>query len=156
MKTIVLYATKYGAAREIAQRITEKIDGAVSHDLKQNNVPDLTSFDCIIIGASVYAGSLRKEARDFVSQNEGVLLQKKLGLFISGIGEGDGMGYFKKSYPNGVLQNAKATGLFGGIFDPRKANFLERLIMRIITKQSGIVNNINEEKIDQFVGALKS
>ena len=35
MKTIILYATKYGAAAEIARRIAAHIDGAIVHDLKQ-------------------------------------------------------------------------------------------------------------------------
>ena len=32
MKTLILYATKYGAAREIAKRIAEKMGGAALHD----------------------------------------------------------------------------------------------------------------------------
>jgi menaquinone-dependent protoporphyrinogen IX oxidase len=32
MKTLILYATKHGAAREIAQRIAIRLDGAVVHD----------------------------------------------------------------------------------------------------------------------------
>ena len=37
MKTIILYATKYGTTAEIAKRIANRIDGATVHDLKNNN-----------------------------------------------------------------------------------------------------------------------
>ena len=55
MKTIILYATKHGAIAEIARRIAAHINGAVVHDLKQP-VPDLTEYDSVIVGSSVYVG----------------------------------------------------------------------------------------------------
>ena len=156
MKTIVFYATKYGAAGEIAQRIVNKINGAVIHDLKQGSVPDLATFDCIIIGASVYAGMIRKEAKAFVSQNTSALLEKKLGLFLSGMGESGEKEYFEKNFPPDILQAAKALSFLGGIFNPQKANFIERLIMKVVTKQSGFVSNISDSKIERFVETMKS
>ena len=156
MKTIIVYATKYGAAGEIAQRIAKGIDGAVIFDLKQGAVPDLAAFDCIIIGASVYAGSMRKEAKAFVSQNSNVLLGKKLGLFLSGMGTSGGEAYFEKNFPADILQTAKAASLMGGIFNPQKANFIERFIMKLVTKQSGFVDTISDAKIKRFVETMKS
>jgi len=156
MKTIIVYATKYGAAGEIAQRISKKIEGAVIHDLKQGAIPDLAAFDCVIIGASVYAGTIRKEAKAFVLQNADTLLQKKLGLFISGMGGSDEKACFEKNFPLGVLQAAKAANFLGGIFDPIKANFMERFIMKIVTKQPGYLSNISDSKIERFVEILKS
>lgn len=156
MKTIILYASKYGATLEIAQRIAKKIGGVVIHDLKQGNIPDLAEFGCVIIGASVYAGMIRKEAKAFVSRNEEILLEKQLGLFLSGMGENGEKEFFEKNFSQNILQGAKATKLLGGIFDPGKANFIERLIMKVVTKQSGLVNSINDDKIEQFVEELKS
>jgi len=43
----------------------------------------------------------------------------------------------------------------GGIFDPAKANFLEKLIMKIVVKQSGYINTIDNEKISEFAEAMK-
>jgi menaquinone-dependent protoporphyrinogen oxidase len=155
MKTLILYATKYGAAEEIAQRIAKRINGAVIHDLKQSGGPDLAAFDCIIIGTSVYAGMIRKEAKTFAWQNANVLREKKLGLFLSGMGESGEKEYFEKNFPPNLLQSAKAANFLGGVFDPKKANFIERLIMKIVTKQSGYLNNIDDSKIERFVEAMK-
>ena len=156
MKAIVLFAGKYGATCEIAKRISQKTDGAVVHNLMQGGMPDLQKFDCIIIGSSVYAGMIRKEAKAFLSKNTDVLLQKKTGLFISGLEASGGKEYFENNFPPGVLQAAKAASFLGGIYDPKKCNMAERLIMKAVTKQSGYVNTIDDVKIDEFVKALKS
>jgi menaquinone-dependent protoporphyrinogen oxidase len=156
MKTIVIYATKYGAAGEIAQRIANKIDGAAVCDLKRGSLPSLAEFDCVIIGSSVYAGMIRKEAKAFLIQNTNILREKKLGLFVSGMGESGEKSYFEKNFPPDILQSAKAASFLGGIFNPDKANFIERFIMKMITKQSRLVNNISDSKIEKFVETMKA
>lgn len=155
MKTIILYATKYGAAAEIAQRIASKIDGAVIHDLRQS-VPSLADFDCVIIGTSVYAGMIRKEAKGFMSHNENLLREKKLGLFVCGMGADGEKTYFDNNFPSTLLQKAQAKSFLGGIFDPKKAGCLERFIMKIVTKKSTYMDTINDRKIEQFSEAMKA
>jgi len=156
MKTIIVYASKHGATREIAERIAKQINGAVTHNLNQANIPDLTGFDCVIIGTSVYAGSICKEAKTFLLQNASLLLQKKTGLFVSGIGESGEKEYFEKNFSKEILQHATAASFLGGMFNPKKGNFFERLIMKVVTKQSGLINTIDDGKIEQFAEIIKS
>jgi len=154
MKTLVLYATKYGATHEIAKRIAEKLDEAPLHDLKQS-VPDLTGYDCVIVGSSVYAGFFRKEAKTFLSKNTDVLRQKKLGLFVSGMSSAEEDQVFAGNVPKEVLQSAKATAFLGGIFDPKKANFAERAIFKLAAKQSAYSDKIDDNKISRFTEEMK-
>ena len=156
MNTLILYATKHGAAREIAEHIADSMDGAILHDLKQEGIPALAAFDCVIIGSSLYAGSIRKEAKVFLSQNAEQLKGKKLGFFLSGMAKGEATKAFTDNFPADLLQKAKAASLLGGIFDPKKANAMERLIMKAVTKQSGYVSTIDEEKIKQFAALLQA
>jgi len=155
MKTIILYSTKYGAAADIAKRIATQIDGAVTYDLKSAGVPDLSGFDNVIIGSSIYAGTFRKEAKTYIAENADELCKKKLGLFISGMSESESAEAFKANVPDEVLQAATVKNVLGGIFDPEKANFFERLVMKAVSKQSGYVSNINDEKISKFAEAMK-
>ena len=155
MKTIILYATKYGAAAEIARRISAHIDGAVVHDLKQP-APDITEYDCVIIGTSVYAGMFRKEAKAFLSQNADFLCKKKLGLFASGLTPSEEQQIFTNNVPKKVLKSAKAAVFLGGIFDPKKAGFAERLIMKVAAKQSKYTDTIDYGKIEQFVKTVRT
>ena len=155
MKTLILYATKYGATAEIANRIAARLDNAITHDLKQGSVPQLKDFDCIIVGSSVYAGAFRKEAKTYIAQNADVLIARKLGLFICSMGDGNEDEVFKKNVPDNVLHAAKTKAALGGAFDPKKANFFERLIMKAVAKQSGYIDNINDEKINKFAEEMK-
>jgi menaquinone-dependent protoporphyrinogen oxidase len=155
MKTIVLYATKHGAAEEIARRIAEKIAGAVIHDLKQS-LPSLTDFDCIIIGSSLYAGMIRKEAKFFLSKNTNLLQEKKLGLFLCGMDTNGEKAHFDSNFSADILQKAKAISFLGGIFDPKKAGIFERLIFKVVTKQNVYTNTINDSKIEQFAESMRA
>jgi len=155
MKTLILYASKYGATAEIAKRVAAQLENATIYDLKQGNIPRLEDYDCIIVGSSVYAGSFRKEAKTFIAQNAFDLATKKPGLFVCSIGESNDE-VFKKNVPDNVLQAAKAKAALGGAFDPKKANFFERLIMKAATKQSGRVDNISDERIIRFAEEMKT
>jgi len=154
VKTLILYATKYGAAEEIARRISAKIAGAAVHDLKQDDIPALSAFDCIIVGSGVYAGSFRKEAKTFLSKNAEVLKSKRLGLFASGMSAEESQKVFADNVPKDVLESAKSAMLLGGIFDPQKANFAERAIMKAVTKQAGFADTVDNGKIAQFAEFL--
>jgi len=153
MKTLILYASKYGAAKEIANRIADKIGEGTVCDLKQSNIPTLLDFDCIIIGSSLYAGSIRTEAKAFVNKYADELSKKHCGLFLSGFAENDD--YYAKNFPLIVLQSAKARAFLGGVFDPKKASWIERFIIKIVMKKAEYVESIDNDKIDAFVSEIK-
>jgi len=153
MRTLILYATKYGATADIARRIASKIDGASAYDIKQDNIPDISGFDRILIGSSVYAGSTRKEAKAYVAQNAAALTKKEFGLFFSGLGADPKT--LEKNFPPGFVKRAKSVAFMGGIFDPDKINGAERLALRAMYRLKEYTNSIDDEAIDQFVAAMK-
>lgn len=155
MKTLILYATKHGAAKEIAERIAALIPGSTVCDLKSNDIPPVTQYDCIILGASLYAGSIQKEAKEFLSNDAEVLRGKRLGLYLSGMDASREKEFFEANFPTVILQAAVAKSFLGGIFDPKKAGFLERLIMKAVAQQSGYSNTISDDKVELFTEALK-
>ena len=155
MKSLILYASKYGATHEIAKRIQNALGEGVLHDLGQRTLPDLAEFDCVIVGSSVYAGVARKEAKAFLNQYKDVLVGKKLGLFLSGLQKGGGEKALQANFPPELLESAKGAALLGGVFDPEKANAVERAIIKVISKKSGYIQAINDEAIAQFVAKIK-
>ena len=156
MKTLILYASKYSAAGELAQCIAQKMDGALVCNLKQGKIPALADFDCIIIGSSLYAGMIRPEAKKFLLKYADVLSGKKLGLFLSGIGAEGEKTYFENNFSPDILQKVKVKSFLGGIFDPKKAGVFERLIIKAVAKKSAYINIIDDAKIEQFVKAMKA
>ena len=150
MKTLILFATKHGATRETAKRIANKIPSAVLQDLKQDGIPALTDYDCVIIGSSIYVGSIRKEAKAFLAQNADKLKEKKLGLFLCGLQEDEEKQFFASNFPPDILTSAKATSFPGGIFDPKKAGFMERFVIKVVAKLPDYTDRIDNAKIDRF------
>lgn len=157
MKTIILYATKYGATREIARRIAEKLPGSSIYDMKKDSIPPISQYECVILGGSLYAGMLRKEAKEFAARNAAELSGKTLGLYLSGMGmeqEKIDAG-FNMNFPEALLDCAKAKAFLGGIFDPAKAGLFDRLLYKAVAKQSAYFDNILDDKIIEFTEALK-
>ena len=155
MKTLILYATKYGATLEAVKRLATHFEDVCIHDMKQEATPPLSEFECIIIGSSIYAGSIRKEAKIFMQKNADVILTKKYGLFICGMSKIVDEGFLGKNFPLRLLGSAKAKSMFGGIYDPQKVGGFERFIMKMIIRQPGIVDTINNSKIEQFAKQMK-
>ena len=155
MKTLILYATKHGAAQEIARRIADAVKDAVIHNINQGEIPDLADFDCVIVGSSIYVGMIRKEAKAFIACHADVLRNKTLGLFLSGMDLSKENEAFAANFPPEILKAAKAKGFLGGIFDPQKAGMMERFIMKAAAKQSGYTDAIDHNKIKEFVEELK-
>lgn len=155
MKTLILYATKYGATAEIAQRIKTRLDESVLHDLKQDNIPDISEFDCVIIGSSLYAGAIRKEAKTFLVNHERDLLDKSVGLFLSGLDTETSQEFFAKNFPQELLTAAKATCFAGGVYDPKKVGWFGRFLMKAATKLVVYTDKIDDSEIERFSEAMR-
>lgn len=155
MKTLILYATKHGATRDIAQRLAKRMDGATTIDLGTGSAPAPGGYDCVIIGSSVYAGMLRKEAKEYASKHADALKAVKLGLFISGMAPEGAQSYAESNYPKDVATHAKVVQMLGGTFDPAKSGLFDKLVMRMILKSSAYKSTIENDKIDQFAEAMR-
>ena len=156
MKTIIYYATKHGAAEEIAKRLAEAVGEAVTVNLGGAEVPSPEEADRVIVGGSVYAGMLRKEMKEFLTKYQGVLAGKPLGVYLSGMSEEACNGALEKTEPEKLIAGAKAKGWLGGINDPAKCAFWERAILRMVTGKSAYVNTIDQARIDAFAAQMKA
>jgi menaquinone-dependent protoporphyrinogen oxidase len=156
MNTLILYASKYGATGDIAKRVAEKIGDAEVYKLGSDTVPPLDGYDCVIVGSSIYAGAIRKEAKAFVTANAETLNGKTLGLFVCGLDGGKGAEYFDANFPAETVSKAKAAMYLGGVFDPKKAGLFDRLAIWMITKQSGRVDKTDDALIDEFAKKMRS
>ena len=168
MKILVAYASKYGAAQKCAQMIAERLKGEVEViNLKKKKDIDCKKYDVAIIGGSIYAGLIQKEIKDFCTQNLPILKQKKIGLFISCMGEKDVPTFIQNAFPQELIDIAGAKESCGGIINFHKMSFFEKFIIKMIAKfnskeQSSLlpaegkndVETISEEKINYFVSQL--
>lgn len=152
MKTIIAYASKYGCTKNCAEKLAAKLQGECElFDLKENKAPDLSAFDKVIIGSSIYAGNARKEAKEFCTGNLTTLKNKKLGFFICGSQTGAALTQeLDAAYPAELMEKAIVKECFGGEFHFGKMNFAEKTIVKLIAKTTKDTSTISEQKIDAF------
>lgn len=157
MSTLIVYATKYGFTKTCAEMLAKKLDEkAEIYDLNIKR-PNPALYDKVIIGGSIYAGRLRKPVALFCTENLNTLKGKKLGLFICGMAEGDdARKQLESSYPSELLSTAVAKESFGGGYDFNKMNFLERFIIKKISKSDKNQSRVMDENMTRFAELMKN
>jgi menaquinone-dependent protoporphyrinogen oxidase len=175
MKTLIVFASKHGGTRIVAEKIAKaitlpemqfpeiqssEISSSITNqflicELGKNTIPNMNQFDCIIVGGPVFAGTIQKEVSSFVKDNLDVLLTKKIGLFIAGLKNSESKEAFSANVPEALVKHAAAKEMTGGICDPKTLGFFLKVLMRAITKTSKYHCTISDEKIKRFAAALK-
>lgn len=145
-KVLVTYATKCGATAEIAERVGQVLTDAGLSTVVQSvdGVDDIHSYDAVVLGSAVYAGQWRKEAAEFLADNEQSLAERPVWLFSSGpTGEGDPETLLKGwTFPDAQRSIAgrihpRDIALFGGKLDTAKLSLPERILIKGIKAPVG-------------------
>jgi menaquinone-dependent protoporphyrinogen oxidase len=151
MKTLIIYATKHGSAESCSKLLKNKLTGEVEVvNIKKDKVPDINSFDKVIIGGSIYAGRIQKEISSFCSNNLNDLKKKKLGLFICGMNKDSAQTELNTAFPQELLNSAISKECFGGEFKLSHMNMLERFMVKVISKTDKEVSMLSEENINRL------
>jgi menaquinone-dependent protoporphyrinogen oxidase len=85
-KVLVVYASRHGATRGIAERIGDvlRTEGLEVDVAPADHVAGVGRADAVVVGSGVYMGSWLKEAIEFIKRNEVTLADLPLWLFSSG------------------------------------------------------------------------
>lgn len=156
MRTLVVFAGKYGSTKKAAHILKNELFGEVSLvNLTEEKPPGLDTFDRIVIGGSIYAGSIRPEVRKFCRENLAALTGKKLGLFVCCGLENKAEEQINTVFPRELLSQAATTGYFGYEVNYDKMSFIDRIIMRLVSGQKENQFCLKEENIKKFASELK-
>ena len=146
MKTLIAYATRFGAtagtAEEIDKNLREEGFDVVVADLKKGKVQSISEYDLIVLGSGMSMGNWAAEAEDFLKRFHENLVNKKLALFISSlkpVEEKDGklkaVERIQKVGLNDKISKYQLkpiiTGTFGGVVDYNKLGFMMRKAMEV-------------------------
>lgn len=158
MSILIAYASKHGCTKKCAEMLAQKLNGSVElHDIKSGKAVDLSQYDSVIVGSSVYVGNVHKEVKDFCASNMDVLKNKKLGFFICGMQPEEGaQTELKMAYPGELTEKAAAVDCFGGEFIFKNMSFMEKTIVKMIAKTSKDVSDIKLDKIESFAQAISN
>ncbi len=145
-RILVAYATKYGATKEIAEKIGETLrDAGLQADvLPADRVDDLTPYKAVVLGSAVYVGQWRKEAVAFLEGNEEALAARPVWLFSTGpTGEGDpaellqGWHFPEALQPIADRIQPRDIALFHGALDMKKLNLPSKLVIKAMKAPVG-------------------
>ena len=154
MKTLIIYSTKYGATKKIAEDIAKDIEGATLLDIQSDASPSIAGFDCVVIGSSLMAGMIGGNLKTFVKEHAEELKSKRLGLFLSGLSKESEDEFFRGNFSPDILEMAQAKAFLGGIYDPAKCGFVARRIIKTVAKLDSYTDTIDQAGIQEFVQQL--
>ncbi len=155
MKTLIAYATRYGATEKASRLLSEELQGDVHLcNLSQDPAPDISAYDRIIIGGSIYVGQIQDDVKTFCSENLAALQQKRLALFICCGDEDRVQEQLEQNFDAALMAHAKPVGYFGYEYDFAKMNFLFRLIIRAKAKVRQSQYELREDNISAFADSL--
>jgi len=152
MKTLIVYASKYGCTADCANSLREKLSGNVTLvDINKNGKQvDINGYDTIIIGGSIYVGRVSKKLRAFCESNLEALLKKNIGVFLCSALAEQFNDTLKNNFPILLLDNAKTAKLFGSEARLEKMNFMDKMMIKAITKGDYSSFKISTASIDDF------
>ena len=141
---LVTYASKYGATREIAEKIGEVLQKAgLQVDVSPvNGIRELNAYQAVVLGSALYIGKWQSEAMKFIKDNEKSLAKRAVWLFSSGpTGEGDPLELIDGKRLPAELQpvagriRPRDIVVFGGYINPDKVNFIEKMAVKNLVKK---------------------
>ena len=135
MKTLILYTTKHGTTTKCAEQLAKKFPGQVDVMKLSDNHPEMTGYDTVILGGSIYAGKIQKEMKAFCSSYIDTLKRKRLGLFLCCMSVDQAAAELKASFPDELFVHATATGRLGGGYKFSDMGFFEKMMIKGILKK---------------------
>ncbi|OCN03945.1 hypothetical protein A4S06_03885 [Erysipelotrichaceae bacterium MTC7] len=155
MKTLVLYATKYGGTEEVAKTIADNCDADMVN-IEDADLINLDRYTTVIFGSPLYVGKIRKDLKEFMLNQIHKLSSKSLHLFITrGMKSPTIDEIIEDNIPE--YQNILQTAIdFGGSFDFNKMNLIDSLIIKTVNLDlAALDENENlDEKVSSFIGKL--
>lgn len=158
MKTIILFTSHHCTTKKLAFQIAQdlEIDPDCDVDFSKNKKIDISSYDFVIIGSSIHAGSIPSDFKKFLIRNTGILMTKKIAIFMCGMEKQDKLILeFEYNFPIELRLHSIANGLLGGEFLFEKMNFLEKLIIKKISGLVSSKSDIDYNKYYDFIENLK-
>ena len=158
MKAIIVYDTKHGTSKLVAERVAEAIKGkggqAELLNLRTQDAPELGAYDAIAIGGPFYMGQWSKRARSFASANSAVLAGKAIGLFSVGTNPELDDATARASLPASVAAAVSASAHVGGRIQFKKLCRLEQFIVKKVTGKAEDSSTLDLDAADALGATL--
>lgn len=133
---LVVYATRYGSTREVAEKIAATLrEGGLTVDVQPaRQVRPMDGYRAVILGAPLYIGHWLKDAHRFLTHNQQLLTKLPVAIFTLGptrAAEGEESGI--RAQMDAELSRYPwlkpiTTEMFGGKYDPARLRFPDNVL----------------------------
>lgn len=156
VKTAILYNSKHGTTERVAHLIGENLNHQVDYiSFRENPKPDIRTYDRIILGTSIYAGTPGRKFGQFCNKNRSLLEAKVIGLFICCMNKEQEREELDNAFPEYLQQSAIPKAILGGEFLLDKMNWIERFLTRKVAKTGSSVSCLRYDAIREFATQIK-
>ena len=140
MNVVVVYASRYGSTKGIAEFIAERLreQGLEAEARSVESNPDPGRYGAVVLGSAVYLGRWMQSAAEFAERNRAALASRPVWLFSSGpltLKEGvtvdDPDVVPRRSPRSREAIHPRDHRVFFGALDPGKLGFAQRAMRRL-------------------------
>lgn len=142
MKFLLLYSSRFGHTRKIAQTLQSQWQNAgitvILQDLRTMPAPDRQEYDCIIIGASIRYGHYAAQLTQWVKQHQAILQHTPSAFFsVSILARKPNRNTPQThSYTRKFLEKThwqpQQIGIFAGELHYARYNLIDRYLMKMV------------------------
>ena len=135
MKTIIIYSSTYGYAKDCASELSKQLKGEVLLlNLSTDTIPSINEFDNVVIGGAIYMGQISKKIKAYCTSNADLLKNKRVGLFICCCLPENVEKNIKNAFPEELLKKAISVEFFGGELRIEKMKFAHKVLTGLMQK----------------------
>lgn len=136
-RTLVVYQSKYGSTKAIAEKLALILGPAVAITPSEYN-ESFKDFNTVVIGSPIYSEKILNEIKEFIKNNLEWLKTKKIALFTVSLSPSS-----EKSFSDMLELLGDSVvwqGTFGGIYDPTLLDKNDCQAMEQFSKITGFSN----------------
>ena len=152
MNTIIIFSSKYGCTTDCAQYLKSGLSGSTTLiNIDNTKSIPLENYDTVILGSSIYIGRVSNRMRMFCKDNMDFLSKKRVGIFLCCGFPEQVKEYLDANFPAELLESAIVIKGFGGEARLEKMKFVDKTIMKTVTKGNYEALKISNEDMDSFI-----
>jgi menaquinone-dependent protoporphyrinogen oxidase len=152
-KTAIIFTSKYGSTKRVAEEIAENCNNAFAFSTL-SDIQNIESYDKIVLGIPVYAGSTNRDMRNFLKKNWEIIKPRLSGVFVLCWDEDNFLEFINKILPE-KPDDKVILECLGGEIDPELLSEFEKKVILELTGISIKTSNIRNDKVVEFAKRIR-
>ena len=162
MKKIILYCSKHGGAKGIAEQLNKHCPEFEIKELGKD--VNINEYETIVFGCGIYAGIADKNLKEFIKAQEHNLKNKKVMMYLSGLSKESGLKELEENFGTTFLSSLVYKDKLGAQINFPDLNFFEKSILKMVNKKGNFFTKedmnkkvilFDEEAIEKFSNIMK-